>query len=134
LIVPNNALIRASTIAKITAFQNHPTSNHSRRLLASMIINTVMIHPTNHKVNQFNGKVRKRKINPTVLFSNAMTTATISAHQKLSTSTPGITYAAIATAAHMRRNCIIRFMIRRNNKKMSSDYFLRKFNVVYFLF
>jgi hypothetical protein len=102
LIVPNNALSNARTIANMTAFQNPPTSNHSRRLLASMIIKTVIIHPTNHKVIQFNGKVRKRRIDHTVAFSKAITIATIIAHRKLTTSTPGIRYAAITTAAAIR--------------------------------
>ncbi len=103
-IVPNNESSTATTIAKITAFQNHPTLNHSKKLLASIIIKTVIIHPTNHRVIQFSGKVRIRRIVQSVLLSNAMTTATISAHRKLATSTPGIIYAAIATAAHISIN------------------------------
>ncbi len=45
-----------------------------------------------------------------------MTTATISAHRKLATSTPGIIYAAIATAAHISINWIMRFMMKKTIK------------------
>lgn len=116
LIVPNNESSTATTIAKITAFQNHPTLNPSRKLLASIIIKTVIIHPTNHSVIQFSGKVRIRRIVHSVLLSNAITTATIRARRKLATSTPGIRYAAIATAAPMSINCIIRFIMKKTIK------------------
>gem|GEM_PF-4487722 len=116
-IVPKSAPIKATTIANITAFQNPHTSNQSRKLLASITINTVITHDTSHSVNRFSGKVRRRSINHAVPLSNAITTATISAHRKLATSTPGIRYAAIATAAHIRRNCIMRFMIIITNDK-----------------
>jgi hypothetical protein len=101
----------AKIIANNAALINHPALNHDNRLLASKIINTVIIALTNHKVSQFSGKVSVRSTRPIVLLSRAITTATRIATQKLATSTHGRRYADIATAAPINKNCIMIFIV-----------------------
>jgi len=88
---PNNHPISQTITANTNAFRNPPISNPDRRLLANITIRMVIISETNPKVRKLRGRVRRRNIAPTVPLSNAITTATIIAHQKVSTSTPGKT-------------------------------------------
>ncbi len=97
-------LTRASITANIAATQNPLTVNHGTNLATNSTIRTLMIRETRPRVRISIGRVRTFRNGPIVLLTIASTTATMIAVRYPSTVTPGIKYAAIATAiAEMRR-------------------------------
>lgn len=97
-------------IAKSRPDRKLLTLNPSTKLSTSRIINTPIITPTNHKVMRFKGSVMRRNNAPTVALTIASTTHTTIAVRNPSTVTPGTTYAAIAIAIQVTRNCNNVFM------------------------
>lgn len=91
-------LIRPRRIAKIIADTHHDVLNPSIRLSVRKIIRIPIMADTKPKVRKFSGNVMARKISPTVALTTHNTTATMIAVHKPSISTPGVRYAAIATA------------------------------------
>ncbi len=75
-----------TAIANSAVFQNPSTSNLApNKESLSLIMKTVMIKDISPKVNQLRGKVNKRRIPPTIIFTKLITTPVIIAHQKFST-------------------------------------------------
>lgn len=95
-------------MAKKNAGQKPATSNFDPMILSeSIIIKTVMINETRPKVNQFNGNVNKRRIPPTIAFTNPITKPVRIAHPKPATVTPGIIHDAIATTKPVTKRLIM---------------------------
>lgn len=92
--IQNNILITARTIANIAVEKNHHVSNHDTNASANIIINTLIIALTNHKVRILSGRVKNLRILPTNQLTIAKTTAATIAVRYESTDTLGSTYAA----------------------------------------
>lgn len=100
--------ITATIMAKKNAGQNPATSNFDPMILSdNIIINTVMINDTRPNVNQFNGKVNKRRIPPTIAFTKPITKPVRIAHPKPATVTPGMIQDAIATTKPVTKRLIM---------------------------
>lgn len=101
----------AVNIAKNMAEKNPLTEKPLMMLLTNITINTVMIKEINPKVRMFKGKVKNRRIVPTVALAKAINRPAKTALQKPETSAPGTTYAANITASPVMISSMINLII-----------------------
>lgn len=95
---PKTILTRARTIANIIAVKNPSIQKPGIIFATRSTIKTLIISEKRPRVITLSGSVRIFKNGPIVLFTIASVIATTIAVKYPSTTTPGIIYAAIATA------------------------------------
>lgn len=103
LMLETIACSMAMMMAKMAAGKNPSASKPSIIFDTSRIINTEIIKETRPNVRKLMGKVRIRKINPTVAFAKEIRNAAMIASHRPSTCIPGLKYAPTITIAPIIR-------------------------------